>query len=140
MKKASPISILFALLQLIGSVLGGFFPVIIQFVTVLFGGIDNLSAGLLLLVAKFLLYIIAAVLVLARMPWAPSIACLAGTVGVLSGVTSLTKSQLGQPGLAHLTFHVMYLSWFTYLLVQQRREAEQPDAEVQSDGAPSDSL
>ncbi len=123
MKKASPISILFALLQLSGSVLGGFFPVIIQFVTVLFGGIDNLSAGLLLLVAKFLLYIIAAVLVLARRPWAPWIACLAGTTGVLSGITSLTKSQLGQPGLAYLAFHVMSLSWFTYLLVQQRREA-----------------
>jgi hypothetical protein len=138
MKKASPISILFALLQLIGSVLGGFFPAIIQFVTVLFGGIDNLSAGLLLLVAKFLLYIIVAVLVLARRPWAPLVACLAGTIGVLSGTSALMKSQLDQPGLAYLAFHLMYLSWFTYLLVQQRREAEQPDAEVQSEGAPSD--
>jgi hypothetical protein len=114
MKRTSPVSVLLALLQLAGATLalvvtGGF-----QFIFVLFGGVDNLATGMLLLVVKFLVYIIAAISVLASRPWALWLACLAGLIGVASGMVALIKEGFQQPSVAYLAFHAMYLSWFAY--------------------------
>ena len=138
MKKTSPVSIVLAVLQLVGSTLALLVSGGLQFIFVLFGGVDNLDTGMLLLVLRFLVYIIAAISVLVRRPWAVWIACLAGTIGVLTGITVLMKSGLQQPGLAYLAFHAMYLSWFTFQLIQNKKdEAEQSHAEATSTTAPS---
>ena len=111
--------------MLVGSAIGLFACGGIQFILFVFGGVDNVSPAMLLALVPLLFYILASISVLLRRKWATVAACIAGLIGVVTSVLRLRSMGIGQPQLMYFLNHLIYLSWFSYVLVINKNEVAQ---------------
>ncbi len=113
-----PVTVLFAIIQILASVAGLFLSGSLQLVCALFGGVDNLSASLLLVLVKLIFYIITGITLLAQVRFALLLAFASAFIGLASDVAALVRGETGGLFGVIVAFHIMYLVWFG---VVQRR-------------------
>ena len=117
------ITVLFAIIQILASAVGFLITGCFQLVFAVFGGVENISASLVMMLVKLMFYIATGISLIAQFRFAIIMAFVAAFVGLASDAAALRRGEIG--GLFGVTaaFHVMYLLWF--IVVQVRGNTAQ---------------
>jgi hypothetical protein len=115
MGRNSPVTIVLAVIQVLGAAIVFFFLGLIQLVMVVFGGTGNVSLGMVLILLKSGLYIIAGLSLVSRKRFGLILAYIAAAVAITDGVLSIIRDSSSNSTMAFLAFHVIYLAWFIHI-------------------------
>jgi hypothetical protein len=123
MVRNSPATIALAAIQIACAAIVFFFLGLIQLVTVVFGGTGNVEPGLVLVLLKSGLYMVAGLSLLRRERFALILAYIAAVVAITDGVVATVRNSFSNATMAFLVFHVIYLVWFIYIRKSWLQEA-----------------